>query len=96
MYRWYKEADVCYAYLSDVPSREDPRASGSAFAKSRWFTRGWTLQELIAPSDLICFDSNWIEIGTRSSLQGVISTVTGIHIDALQGDDLQLQNFSVA
>lgn len=52
MYRWYQGAQVCYAYLEDVnPARtEDPLAAGSSFRRSRWFTRGWTLQELIAPS----------------------------------------------
>lgn len=51
MYRWYKEAAVCYAYLSDVPSREIENCwhHQSRFRQSRWFTRGWTLQELIAP-----------------------------------------------
>lgn len=94
MYRWYQAAEVCYAYLSDVPPQEG--ASGSAFANSRWFTRGWTLQELIAPASLIFFGSNWQEIGTKSSLQGVISRITGIHAEALLCADDCLQNFSVA
>ncbi|KAN0094111.1 HET domain containing protein [Hyaloscypha variabilis] len=50
MFRWYQRAEVCYAFLADVPSDEDPQKEGSAFRKSRWFTRGWTLQELIAPA----------------------------------------------
>ncbi|KAF6829461.1 het domain protein [Colletotrichum musicola] len=52
MFRFYKEAAVCYAFLSDVPddTKFDER---SPFAKSRWYTRGWTLQELLAPTDLV-------------------------------------------
>ncbi|KAL8310668.1 hypothetical protein RB601_003610 [Gaeumannomyces tritici] len=49
MFRWYKRASVCYAYLSDVPGDEKPRKQGSKFRTSRWFGRGWTLQELLAP-----------------------------------------------
>ena len=94
MYRWYQAAEVCYAYLSDVPPQQD--ASGSAFANSRWFTRGWTLQELVAPASLIFFGSNWQEVGTKSSLQGVISKITGIHPEALLCADDRLQNFSIA
>jgi hypothetical protein len=44
MYRWYEMAQVCYAYLEDVPDGVDPYVPGSAFRRSRWFTRGWTLQ----------------------------------------------------
>ena len=43
MFRWYQKAEICYAYLSDVPALDDVAAKDSAFAKSRWFTRGWTL-----------------------------------------------------
>lgn len=43
MFVWYKEASVCYAYLSDVPPL-DPFLDVAEFSRSRWFTRGWTLQ----------------------------------------------------
>src|SRR5438045_93423 len=62
MYQWYKGAQVCYAYLADVPSGEDLHSTDSSFAKSRWFTRGWTLQELIAPSSLVFYGKGWREI----------------------------------
>jgi hypothetical protein len=62
MYRWYQEAKVCYAYLSDVQSK-------SEISNSRWFTRGWTLQELIAPSEVIFFDKEWKVLGTKTSLR---------------------------
>ena len=49
MYRWYGLSRVCYAYLAGVAPGEDPSREWSAFRRSRWFRRGWTLQELIAP-----------------------------------------------
>ena len=52
MFRWYTCAEICYAYLADVPSNCVLDAKDSAFRNSRWHTRGWTLQELIAPSDV--------------------------------------------
>lgn len=70
---------VCYAYLSDVPAgRRDQWSRNSAFQKSRWFTRGWTLQELLAPEHVYFYDAAWQEIGTRSALADEIEHVTGI------------------
>ncbi|KAI0449549.1 HET-domain-containing protein [Xylaria acuta] len=63
MFRWYQNSEICYIYLSDVPSDEDPSRPGSAFRKSRWFTRGWTLQELLAPNHRVFYDSTWSFIG---------------------------------
>lgn len=78
MYEWYHNAEVCYVYLADVPSTENPHAIHSYFSRSKWFSRGWTLQELIAPSSVIFYGADWKEVGTKASLQPVISTVTGI------------------
>jgi hypothetical protein len=72
MFRWYQNSSTCYAYLEDVMSNIAP------FGTSRWFTRGWTLQELIAPVDVLFFDSYWNEIGSRESLRGDIERVTGV------------------
>jgi len=59
MFRWYEISKVCYAYLEDVPSGQDPFESRSAFQTSRWFTRGWTLQELLAPWRIDFYASDW-------------------------------------
>ena len=67
MFRWYQQAEVCCVYLSDVVSGEDPYAEDSSFRKSRWFTRGWTLQELIAPRTIQFFDVSWRSIGVGYS-----------------------------
>ncbi|KAH7069119.1 hypothetical protein BKA63DRAFT_536360 [Paraphoma chrysanthemicola] len=72
MFRWYQDASVCLAYLSDVADTQLP------FRGSRWFTRGWTLQELIAPKDVVFFDCEWGLLGTRESKAAEISTITGI------------------
>ena len=91
MYHWYEEAKECYAYLADVPRGTADRltnAVGDRFRKSRWFTRGWTLQELIAPSTVIFLDSEWREIGSKSNLQELISEITRIPGGFLLGDDL--------
>jgi len=86
MFRWYQRAEVCYAFLADVTSDEDPQMEGSAFRRSRWFTRGWTLQELIAPAQVIFLGSDWEEIGTKLSLMILVSGITGIGLEALDGN----------
>ncbi|KOC16422.1 hypothetical protein AFLA70_157g002641, partial [Aspergillus flavus AF70] len=70
MFAWYQEAKICFAYLSDVP--------GVPFQRSKWFTRGWTLQELIAPRNVIFFDGGWRELGDKRSLGKRISECTRI------------------
>lgn len=67
MYRWYQESGLCYVYLADVPSdTADPQImiQSPEFSMNRWFTGGWTLQELIAPSVVIFLDQGWRRIGT--------------------------------
>ena len=82
MFRWYAEAGECYAYLSDVRGNED-LDSPAGFKQSRWFTRGWTLQELLAPSSVIFYDVQWTRIGCKKELFGEISEVTGIGVQYL-------------
>lgn len=81
MFAWYRGAAHCLAYLGDVDASEDPRLMESTFRKSRWFTRGWTLQELIAPPDGTTFSflsKDWRLIGNRQRLAVVISAITRI------------------
>ena len=61
MMLWYTEAEICYAYLEDVESED-------GLETSRWFTRGWTLQELIAPLQVHFFGAGWKYIGSKSGL----------------------------
>ncbi|KAK0754413.1 heterokaryon incompatibility protein-domain-containing protein [Schizothecium vesticola] len=77
MFRWYNEAAVCYAYLSDLPPASYV-LSRDTLKKCRWFSRGWTLQELIAPRHVHFYDASWTLRGTKESLRHVISDATKI------------------
>jgi folate-binding Fe-S cluster repair protein YgfZ len=86
MFRWYSEAARCYVYLSDVPDPKDPTSTiETAFPASRWFKRGWTLQELIAPSTVQFFSRIGDLLGDKKSLEHQINQITGISIQVLQG-----------
>jgi hypothetical protein len=93
MFNWYKSAERCYVFLSDVSNSagaDDTHARRwkSFFKTSRWFTRGWTLQELIAPHSVEFFSKEGIRLGDKQSLAQTIHDITGIAIDALGGGDL--------
>jgi hypothetical protein len=94
MFKWYEHSAICYAYLEAVPQHDNIRAKNSAFTQSRWFTRGWTLQELIAPRRLDFYCKSWIKIGEKSEIIAEIGNVTGIDADVLKGGSLS--NVSVA
>jgi hypothetical protein len=100
MFQWYHRADKCYVYLSDVSIcgslRSNPSSQQTwklAFKRSRWFTRGWTLQELLAPTSVEFFSAEGKRLGDRTSLLQEIHTTTGISTQALQGRPLS--QFSV-
>jgi hypothetical protein len=100
MFRWYQNAKKCYVYLSDVEyntlgaDSESSRRWKPAFRKSRWFSRGWTLQELLAPASVEFFSKEGERLGDKRSLEHTIREITGIPIKALSGS--QLLEFSVA
>lgn len=101
MWTCYERAELCYAYLSDVPPETAIYDDDSAFCKSRWFTRGWTLQELLAPSSVAFYDASWGLIGRKSFSAGIpefvklLSQVTQIPYRVLR-DRRMLQKNSVA
>lgn len=78
MWAWYRDSSICYAYLDDVSSKVEDADFESEFKASAWFTRGWTLQELIAPTQVNFYNKSWAFVGTRKVLQRAISEVTGI------------------
>ncbi|KAM7211693.1 HET domain containing protein, partial [Rhypophila decipiens] len=89
MFHWYQNATKCYVILSDVsvPDPTDiarPSAWESSFKASRWFTRGWTLQELIAPASVQFFSFEGHLLGDKKSLQHLICEITGIPAEVLQ------------
>ncbi|KAF9766283.1 hypothetical protein IL306_001337 [Fusarium sp. DS 682] len=83
MFQWYQKSAACYVYLDDVTCTENPRLPDSKFRQSRWFTRGWTLQELLAPHEVIFLADDWREIGTKASLSATISDITKIDTTTL-------------
>jgi hypothetical protein len=87
MFRWYQTADKCYAYLSDVSIR-DVKDDLQSVHNSRWFKRGWTLQELIAPASVEFFSVEGDRIGDRISMMEDIHDITKIPIEVLQGSPL--------
>ena len=85
MFNWYKRAEVCFVFLADFDLDVDITDSvSSRIAKSRWFTRGWCLQELIAPKELRFYDCNWRSVGSKASLIRSISNITGIDSHVLE------------
>ena len=81
MFRWYRDAAKCYVYLSDVTVRkrdsdQTERPWKPAFQKSRWFTRGWTLQELLAPKSVEFFSREGERLGNRNTLEQEIYETT--------------------
>ncbi|KAK3343153.1 heterokaryon incompatibility protein-domain-containing protein [Neurospora tetraspora] len=93
MFRWYEASGVCYAYLSDVmsPATVSNRSRVSwfradefdAFSRSRWFRRGWTLQELLAPDVLEFLYEDWTPIASREDMASEMQKGTGITSDHL-------------
>jgi hypothetical protein len=92
MYAWYERADVCFAYLSDVSAideqtdiwspgantDEDFLKRKEVLKEARWFTRGWTLQELLAPRSIYFYSQDWTPLGSRKSLSREVSQITRI------------------
>lgn len=79
MYMWYEHAEVCFVYLADISvqaSMQDKEAK--KLKNSRWFSRGWTLQELLAPYSILFFDRNWVQLGSKVSLQDQLSAAAHI------------------
>jgi hypothetical protein len=96
MFRWYQNADKCYVYLPDVSTSKEgidlrlsPAMWEAAFRTSRWFSRGWTLQELIAPTSVEFFSCEGYRLGSKDSLEQQIHARTGISISVLRGEPLE-------
>ena len=82
MHRWYQNAAKCYVYLADVPADRPAETSTweEAFRASKWFMRGWTLQELIAPHSVEFFSKDYKRLGDRVSLRQQVHEITGIPV----------------
>ncbi|KAF2467971.1 HET-domain-containing protein, partial [Lindgomyces ingoldianus] len=99
MFRWYQNAAKCYVFLRDVSVATATDAQQQStwearFQASEWFTRAWTLQELIAPASVEFFSSEGQRLGDKESLLQLIHNITSIPLEALQG--CPLEKFSVS
>lgn len=90
MFKWYQRAGICFAYLSDL-------GDGGSLSECRWFTRGWTLQELIAPKDMLFFNKHWRTVGNKETPNWLceLSSITKIPYEVLS-HEAQLSSFCVA
>ncbi|KAI0657608.1 hypothetical protein C8Q70DRAFT_275380 [Cubamyces menziesii] len=96
MFEWYRLANVCYVYLADVPAEDSfSRRIHKEFCESRWHTRGWTLQELLAPRRVVFLSRTWSVLGTKLGLAEVLEEITGIDASVLTGH-AELASASVA
>lgn len=110
MFRWYKNAQVCYAYLDDIDLFDPIRSGDIGFAqgnpsrfwtksidllgerdlaKAKWFTRGWTLQELVAPKKVVFYIKGWNFVGNKASMVEKLARITGIDEETLAGGSLE-------
>ena len=82
MYKWYENSTVCYAYLHDVVGRHFPTETDPSKSKfngwPEWFSRGWTLQEMIAPDDVRFYNKDWQPIGDKKALAYTLAGITGV------------------
>ena len=85
MINWYTLAEVCYVFLEDVYYRGNSQAEEfkAEFQRARWHTRGWTLQELLAPAFVVFLSCEWIQVGTKHDLCIPLSQCTGIDTEFL-------------
>jgi hypothetical protein len=92
MFFWYRRAAKCYVFLSDFEHESSPE---DHFRRCRWFMRGWTLQELLAPPIVLFYDRAWEEIGSKIQLCHIISDITSIPKEAIM-NDTPLANYSIS
>lgn len=91
MFKWYRDSVVCYAFIADAVPDPQVYSSGphawhkwkKSFTSSRWFTRGWTLQELIAPNYVEFYDCNWKFFTSKAAITKELANITQINESAL-------------
>ncbi|KAK4206525.1 heterokaryon incompatibility protein-domain-containing protein [Rhypophila decipiens] len=94
MFRWYARAAICYVYLSDLEPLQR-KVQVADLEQCRWFTRGWTLQELVAPGHIVFFDKEWNEVGDKHGLSEQLSAITGVPAELLRRET-DVSEYSVA
>jgi hypothetical protein len=97
MFQWYQNAARCYVFLSDVSTLAATETAPcsdweASFRASAWFSRGWTLQELIAPVSVEFFSREGHRIGDKASLDRHLHDITGLPLAALRNCSLDQFN----
>ena len=100
MYNYYRNAGECFIYLSDVPApagdiTDQGQQSRDSFKTSSWFSRGWTLQELLAPKARVFFAEDWSEIEDKGQLVDMVAAITNIDVRLLKNREL-MSTFCIA
>lgn len=93
-FQWYRDAKVSYAYLEDMEHHPGSTLFDQ-LRTCRWFTRGWTVHELIAPKTVKFYDHIWSMVGTKSALVEEIANITSISEKVLR-DSEEIMRQSVA
>lgn len=107
MFSWYRDASICFVYLADFQSQmthlghatawhDSPKAEGEhEISRCRWFSRSWTLQEMLAPApDIVSFfDAKWQSCGTLEDNAKLIAGATGIDHNVLRATNHRKQMF---
>jgi hypothetical protein len=78
MFQWYSEAELCLVYLDDFDANVAASDRDAMLRQARWFSRGWTLQEIVAARAANFYDGAWNQLGTRSSLRDELTSITKI------------------
>lgn len=78
MFAWYSKSFVTYVFLQDLRTSLEVPLTTRVLKSCRWFTRGWTLQELIASRVVEFYDAEWGFRGTKNSLRPLLVSTTGI------------------
>lgn len=96
MFRWYRDAVLCLVYMSDVCIDTRDAAFQDKFKSSAWFTRGWTLQELLAPTNLYFQNANWQSLGSKVELAELIAQSSHIDTDVLLAPPDTILSFPIS
>ncbi|KAI1791436.1 HET-domain-containing protein [Ganoderma leucocontextum] len=95
MFRYYSEAEVCFAYLPDVSLTASLATTTAEFRASKWHKRGWTLIELIAPTSVLFLSRDWTYLGSKHDFSLLLESITRVPASLLTGEET-LSKFSVA
>ncbi|KAM7196210.1 Heterokaryon incompatibility protein (HET) domain containing protein [Rhypophila sp. PSN 637] len=88
MFKWYERSAVCYAYLEDIEAQPTVQQDSTQLTESKWFTRGWTLQELVAPNAVIFYSRSWYRIGEKLGVSSKMSHITSTEVWDRPGKEL--------